>query len=236
MVQPQPQESAPTDDVRSALNRSPMGQHLLMGESVLPYNQPDSTTDGATRVAVDGFHVKLQVYSRDLGKYVTYVGLLAPAANTTELKAALADAGIIEDGGATDLDLDDGDLTANNITATAAVVSDGTITAIGDLAVYGTMYAGGDATLNGAATVGGVLRGAGGITWAGDLDGDAGATIFVTDERVEGTFHHTGTLFGVFNATATTQPTITGAKGGNAALASLLTGGASLGLWTDSTT
>lgn len=45
----------------------------------------------------------------------------------------------------------------------------------------------------------------------------------------------TGTL-GFFGSTGTTQPTITGSRGGNAALASLLTAGANLGLWTDNTT
>lgn len=48
-------------------------------------------------------------------------------------------------------------------------------------------------------------------------------------------FKHSGTNFGIFNTTPTTKPTITGSRGGNVALASLLTGGASLGLWTDST-
>ena len=41
---------------------------------------------------------------------------------------------------------------------------------------------------------------------------------------------------GFFGTTATTKPNITGSRGGNAALASLLTGLASLGLITDSTT
>lgn len=41
---------------------------------------------------------------------------------------------------------------------------------------------------------------------------------------------------GFFGATAAAKPTITGSRGGNAALASLLTAGATLGLWTDSTT
>jgi hypothetical protein len=41
---------------------------------------------------------------------------------------------------------------------------------------------------------------------------------------------------GFFGSTGTTKPTITGSKGGNAALASLLTALANLGLVTDSTT
>ncbi len=41
---------------------------------------------------------------------------------------------------------------------------------------------------------------------------------------------------GFFNTLPAAQPTITGSRGGNAALASLLTGGATLGLWVDGTT
>lgn len=44
------------------------------------------------------------------------------------------------------------------------------------------------------------------------------------------------TGLGFFGATPAAKPSITGARGGNAALASLLTQGATLGLWTDSTT
>jgi hypothetical protein len=41
---------------------------------------------------------------------------------------------------------------------------------------------------------------------------------------------------GVFGAAAVAKPVITGSRGGNAALASLLTQGATVGYWTDSTT
>lgn len=41
---------------------------------------------------------------------------------------------------------------------------------------------------------------------------------------------------GFFTTPAVTKPAITGSRGGNAALASLLTAGATLGLWTDNTT
>jgi hypothetical protein len=47
---------------------------------------------------------------------------------------------------------------------------------------------------------------------------------------------HLGTTLGFYGATATTKPAVTGSRGGNAALASLLTGLATLGLITDSTT
>ncbi|MGW1609399.1 hypothetical protein ACWCQZ_08375 [Streptomyces sp. NPDC002285] len=47
---------------------------------------------------------------------------------------------------------------------------------------------------------------------------------------------HLGTTLGFYGATATTKPVVTGSRGGNAALASLLTALATLGLVTDSTT
>jgi hypothetical protein len=47
---------------------------------------------------------------------------------------------------------------------------------------------------------------------------------------------HLGTTLGFYGAAAVTKPTVTGSRGGNAALASLLTALATLGLITDSTT
>lgn len=46
---------------------------------------------------------------------------------------------------------------------------------------------------------------------------------------------HLGTTLGFYNAATTAKPTVTGSRGGNAALASLLTALATLGLITDST-
>ncbi|MDX3637679.1 hypothetical protein PV728_47415 [Streptomyces europaeiscabiei] len=46
---------------------------------------------------------------------------------------------------------------------------------------------------------------------------------------------HLGTTLGFYGATATTKPSVTGSRGGNAALASLLTALATLGLITDGT-
>lgn len=48
-------------------------------------------------------------------------------------------------------------------------------------------------------------------------------------------FRHLGTTAGFYGAAAVAKPTVTGAKGGNAALASLLTALVQLGLITDST-
>jgi hypothetical protein len=49
-------------------------------------------------------------------------------------------------------------------------------------------------------------------------------------------FAHRGTLIGFYNATPATKPTVTGSRGGNAAVANLLTALAALGLILDSTT
>ena len=49
-------------------------------------------------------------------------------------------------------------------------------------------------------------------------------------------FEHRGTKAGFFNTAPAAKPTVTGSRGGNAALASMLTALAGLGLLTDSTT
>ena len=51
-----------------------------------------------------------------------------------------------------------------------------------------------------------------------------------------GGFRHLSTLLGFYGATAVTKPTVTGSKGANAALTSLMAALSSLGLVTDSTT
>ncbi|MFD8279713.1 hypothetical protein ACFV47_11015 [Streptomyces solisilvae] len=49
-------------------------------------------------------------------------------------------------------------------------------------------------------------------------------------------FRHLGSTLGFYGATAASKPTVSGSRGGNAALASLLTALSTLGLVTDSTT
>lgn len=56
------------------------------------------------------------------------------------------------------------------------------------------------------------------------------------DISIDGQFAHTGSKAGFFNTAPAVKPTVTGSRGGNAALASALTALASLGLITDSTT
>lgn len=56
------------------------------------------------------------------------------------------------------------------------------------------------------------------------------------DTNIDGQLIHTGSAAGFYNAAPIAKPTVTGSKGGNAALASLLTALANLGLITDSST
>ena len=54
--------------------------------------------------------------------------------------------------------------------------------------------------------------------------------------NIDGNLNHDGSNIGVFGTTPTTKQTVTGSRGGNAALASLLTALANYGLITDSST
>ena len=65
--------------------------------------------------------------------------------------------------------------------------------------------------------------------------GGVGYTVANDDTLYCDNFEHVGTDIGFFGATATTKPTVTGSRAGNAALADLLTELATLGLITDST-
>ncbi|MFC9949207.1 N-acetylmuramoyl-L-alanine amidase [Streptomyces prasinus] len=66
----------------------------------------------------------------------------------------------------------------------------------------------------------------------------SGANEWTTDDSVviALALRHLGTTLGFYGATATAKPTVTGSTGGNAALTSLLTALATLGLITNSTT
>lgn len=70
---------------------------------------------------------------------------------------------------------------------------------------------------------------------AGNLKNVVGARASGACE-IYGALAHQGSTLGFYNTTPTTKPTITGSRGGNAALADLLTKLAGLGLLTDSTT
>ncbi|MEU3826464.1 hypothetical protein AB0F36_14265 [Streptomyces sp. NPDC029080] len=66
----------------------------------------------------------------------------------------------------------------------------------------------------------------------------SGANEWTTDDAVvvSLTLRHLGASLGFYEATAAAKPTVTGSRGGNAALASLISALATLGLITDSTT
>lgn len=60
-------------------------------------------------------------------------------------------------------------------------------------------------------------------------------TVVQADTTIANNLKHTGTGVGFYNATPIAKPTVTGSRGGNAALADLLTKGALMGLWVDGT-
>lgn len=62
-----------------------------------------------------------------------------------------------------------------------------------------------------------------------------GRVIIGHELDIDGSFNHDGNTFGALGATPVTRPTVSGSRGGNAALASLCTALANLGLITDST-
>lgn len=64
------------------------------------------------------------------------------------------------------------------------------------------------------------------------------ADVLKTDDsfHIGATLQHLGASLGFYNTTATTKQTVAGSRGGNAALASLITALATIGLVTDSTT
>lgn len=89
-----------------------------------------------------------------------------------------------------------------------------------------------------------IERGDGMLTWGdGSSGGDTNLyrlapDALKTDDAflVGGNFAHQGSNFGVFNTAATNQQTVTGSKGGNAALTSLLSALAAYGIIVDSST
>jgi hypothetical protein len=76
------------------------------------------------------------------------------------------------------------------------------------------------------------LHGSGSLLIGTTTDGmTAGGSVAIAQDLA-----HRGTKTGFYNTTPITKPTASGSRGGNAALASLLTALANLGLITDSTT
>ena len=103
-----------------------------------------------------------------------------------------------------------------------------------DLVANGIVADGGATPLNldsGALTAGAITGTTGHFTGNMTMDLDATARDVTLRNMAM-----TGTLIGFFNHSVAAKPTVTGSRGGNAALASLLTGLAGLGLITDSST
>jgi hypothetical protein len=79
-------------DVETQLNGSPSGQHLLLGELVLPFVSSDPTgevrgiTDGAVKCWVEGGRAYIGIFSRELNSYLVLneeaVGTIKPYAGT----------------------------------------------------------------------------------------------------------------------------------------------------------
>lgn len=111
----------------------------------------------------------------------------------------------------------------------------------------GTNHAGNVEILSGASSVGGVPNGDVRITGNWSFTAQTGGNIYIApgsggtlalrrgnNTNVLQIAGNTGAL-GFFNSAGTTKPTVSGSRGGNAALASLLIALAGLGLLTDST-
>jgi hypothetical protein len=113
------------------------------------------------------------------------------------------------------------------------------VTGLGYTAAAGLPASGG--TVAGDVTITGTLRVTPGAVVELGADTNlyrAGANQIGTDDSlaVGADLQHWGSKLGLFGTTAVSKPTVTGSRGGNAALASLLTALAQLGLITDSTT
>jgi hypothetical protein len=223
---------------------------------VLPLETGDSTTDGAARLSIVDGRVQLEIYSRDLGGYATFTGLLTPAAATSDLKDAMVAGGLIDPDGASGLDLEGGALAAGETRVDELAVT-GTATLEGDLVHTGSAFGvygvtpvdrpGATEDIKDALASLGLLTNGG----ASPLNLDAGAIVagaasFTTMESsgnaqaggilyANGGFRHIASTLLFWDGTGhASKPTVTGSRGGNAALASLLTALATYGLITDS--
>lgn len=113
----------------------------------------------------------------------------------------------------------------------------------GTLTVVGAMSAAGIAStttlgVTGNATVGGTLSVTGTTTLAGLSAATAtfSGTVGVTGQlNANGDFKHSGSFLGFYGAAPTGRPSITGSRGGNAALADLLSDLDTMGLIDDNT-
>lgn len=101
----QPTTTAPPDDIRALLNMSPTGRELLRGEFVLPFTRDEgdptaesNVTDGRAQLWIDRGQIRLSVYSRTLGQWMTVgeervgtIKMFAGAASDIEVGWVLCD-------------------------------------------------------------------------------------------------------------------------------------------------
>ena len=124
---------------------------------------------------------------------------------------------------------------ASTLAVTGNETVGGTLAVTSNETVGGTLGVTGATTLSSTLGVTGTLTAAQ-INFTGDLDGSATSDLYIQDANIEGALNHTGVQLGFYNNGTTSKLSVTGSRGGNAALASLLTQLAALGLITNSTT
>jgi hypothetical protein len=128
---------AQVDNIRELLESTATGQHLLLGEFVLPFAPGEADPTGVTSNVTDGRAqlwiddegtLQLSVFSRTLDGW-TDLGASALTTeaqeSTTDIKDVLVNAGLLEDEGITPLDLDGGDISAGGITMTGEFAHSG---------------------------------------------------------------------------------------------------------------
>lgn len=103
------------------------------------------------------------------------------------------------------------------------------------LQITGALTVGGNAVVTGNASVGGTTTLGGAVTTVSSVT-VGGAIIASTSATIGGALDHDGSTVGFYGAAPVARATVTGSRGGNAALASLLTALAGCGLIVDSTT
>lgn len=130
---------AQVDNIRELLESTATGQHLLLGEFVLPFapGEDDPTgvtsniTDGRAQLWIDDDGALwLSIYSNTTGTWTTVGAQVEEVTeaqeSTTDIKDVLVNAGLLEDGGITPLDLDGGDITVAAANISGVVTHTGT--------------------------------------------------------------------------------------------------------------
>jgi hypothetical protein len=164
------------------------------------------------------------------GEHANFGGILTVADSGVALTAALSATSLALSGNETvggTLGVTGATTLSANLSGTTASFS-GLVQCNAGLSVNsGTLNAGATAVAGLSATSLSVTPG--NATVAGTL-GVTGASTLSGGVTIGNALSHTGSTAGFFNTAATTKPTVTGSRGGNVALASVLTALAGLGL------